>query len=609
MRFCFVSTSRGSHFMTELLSAISAATAAAGHLVELVFDEFPPLRDDVVYVVIPHEFHAWADPTGFPDARQSERTIALCTENPGTSWFEATYQLIPQFAGAISINRSSAAELQRRGIRCEHLQLGYSPLWDSWKRDESVGRPIDVLYLGAADPRRDPLLGGLGRSLWARECQFLIPPLEPRTRPRPDFLTGTEKYDRLRSAKILLNLHRTTSSALEWMRFLEAICNGCVVVSEPCLDGDPLVAGDHFISVTVDHMPRAIEDLLDDPEKLRLMRARAYDFVREELPMNRAGERLAEFAAELPRKPPIATSEAAAPHGVNPTPATPPPTANLSAPSADARDRRRLLRLVSDRVRRARRGRVQILEETPAFALAKPRMSVVCIAAHDHEGETIGAFASVAASFYDDLEVLILHERSGGRSVSALRGFLKEHPTLPAVLLHEPVPRGLGHSRNTLAERARGEYLFTLDATGGVYPSTLQRLVAALDADPRAVFSYPMVAVLDGDQPVELLSSLPWEPERLRRGNWIDAMALIRTAGLRELGGYSTDPRLAGWEDFDLWCKCAEAGGRGVHVAQVLAWHRLNANNVAAQTEHDAPAQWSLMRERFPRLLALPSDG
>jgi len=84
MNFCFVTTRRGSYFMTELLSAISAACAAAGHTVELVLDAFPRLDEDAVYVVIPHEFHAWGDPQGFPDASQRARTIALCTENPGT---------------------------------------------------------------------------------------------------------------------------------------------------------------------------------------------------------------------------------------------------------------------------------------------------------------------------------------------------------------------------------------------------------------------------------------------------------------------------------------------------------------------------------------------
>ncbi len=44
MRFCFVSTRRGSHFMTELLAALSAATAEAGHTTELVFDKHLPSR-------------------------------------------------------------------------------------------------------------------------------------------------------------------------------------------------------------------------------------------------------------------------------------------------------------------------------------------------------------------------------------------------------------------------------------------------------------------------------------------------------------------------------------------------------------------------------------
>ena len=190
------------------------------------------------------------------------------------------------------------------------------------------------------------------------------------------------------------------------------------------------------------------------------------------------------------------------------------------------------------------------------------------------------------------------------RPASAFRSFVDDHPLLPAALLHDPVTGGISRSRNILAEHARGEYLFILDATGGIYPSTLQRLVAALDGDPQAIFSYPMVAILDRGQPVELLSSLPWEPERLRRGNWIDGMVLIRRERLHELGGYTTDPRLAGWEDFDLWCKCAEAGGHGVHVPQVLAWHRPRANSGAAHSLETTPAELALMRERFPRLLA-----
>jgi hypothetical protein len=302
MRLCFISTRRGSAFMTELLLALSDACADAGHTVELAFDAFPPIDDgETVYVAIPHEFYAHGDPSGLPDAHQRARTIALCTENPGTPWFDHTLELVTRFAAAVSINRSSAVALEQRGVPCAHIQLGYVPTWDTWYRDDSIPRPIDVLYLGAADPRRDPLLPGIRDALPARACQFLVPPLEVRTAPRPDFITGADKYHRLRSSRVLLNLHRTTSLAFEWMRFLEAICNGCVVVSESSLDPEPLIPGEHFLVADVDEIATVVDELLDDPARLLALRHRAYDFVRRELSMRPAAERLAELAGELPQ--------------------------------------------------------------------------------------------------------------------------------------------------------------------------------------------------------------------------------------------------------------------------------------------------------------------
>jgi hypothetical protein len=604
MRFCFVSTSRGSPFMTELLAAVSAATASAGHTVDLAFDEFPPLEDRDVYVVIPHEFRAWGNPRGFPDPGQRARTIALCTENPGTEWFEATHQLVPQFAAAMSINRASTAELRRLGIPCEHLQLGYTSSWDSWLGDPSAERQIDVLYLGAADPRRDPLLGGCGRHLWRRECQFLVPPLEPRRRPRPDYLSGAEKYERLRSARTLLNLHRTTSAALEWMRFLEAICNGCVVVSEPCLDSEPLIAGEHFVAASADSIALVVDRLLDDPEELRRLREAAYDFVREELPMSHAVDQLAELAARLPLQPldmrePAFTSAA--------TPAQPAqaPGETARATSIEAREPRRLLRDISRRVWRGRRTGVELRAQTPAYVAAKPRVSVA-VTIDGRTRDAVAALTSVAASLRCELEALVLDEAPDSRSAAAAGGFLDDHPWLPAALLHRPMNCGLAASRNTLAECARGEYVFMLDADGGIYPSALERLVTALDADRQATFAYPMVAAFDGDAPVELLSSLPWEPERLKRGDRVEAMTLVRRERLLELGGYATDPRLAGWEDFHLWCQCAEAGDHGVHVPQVLGWRRRTASSMPRR-ETGTPATWALMQARFPALLGIAS--
>ena len=66
----------------------------------------------------------------------------------------------------------------------------------------------------------------------------------------------------------------------------------------------------------------------------------------------------------------------------------------------------------------------------------------------------------------------------------------------------------------------------------------------------------------------------PWDPSRLRVSNYIDAMAMIRAEALRQVGGYTTELELYGWEDYDLWCRMAECGMRGAYVREMLAVYR-----------------------------------
>jgi hypothetical protein len=620
MRFCFVSTSRGSYFMTELLAALASATEAAGHGTELVFDEFPPHVEDRIYVVVPHEFEAWGMRSGFPDDEQRARTIALCTENPGTEWFEATYRLVADFGAAVSINRSSAAELRRRGVRCEHLQLGYVARWDAWQGDESAERTIDVLYLGAADPRRDPLLAGIGATLWARDCQFLVPPLEPRIAPRPDFLKGHDKYSRLAQSKILLNLHRTTSAALEWMRFLEAICNGCVVVSEPSLDEHPLIAGEHFVCAPVEQIAVAIEDLLEHPERQSALREQAYRFVREQLPMEPAGRRLVELAGELPRSttrgtaspdwaqalaPPIDVAEQRSPSRIDLSAVIAPP----GDPSASGRDtpgraEGPLRHAIRRRLRVLGRPRSTAITETPSYAAAQPRVSVLSVITGARACQSLQLLESVLASRDEELEVVAIATESSALETAR---FLAAHPTVPIAMLGVRAT-GLGAARNLLAERARGEHVLALPLEGGVFPSTVARLTRALTLDPLASFSYPMIAVVDGGTPVGLRGSMPWEAQRLARESWIDAPMLIRHEWLLELGGYATDARLGGLEDLDLLCRIADASGHGVHVPQVLAWQPARADAQPCAIALLAPASAELLHERSPHVFAERSD-
>jgi CTP:molybdopterin cytidylyltransferase MocA len=616
MSFCFVSIRRHNHFMTELLAMISAAVAASGHEVDFAFDEFPELPDSGVYVAIPHEFYGHADQGSLPTPDQCARTVALCTENPGTVWFERVCDLLPQFGAVIAINRSSTTELRRRGIQCEHFQLGYSPLWDHWQREERAARSIDVLYLGAQDSRRDPIIAGYGRHLWARNCQFLIPRLEARDAPRADYLTGAEKHQRLRDSRLLLNLHRAGSASLEWVRFLESACNGCVMLTEPCVDHEPLIPGEHFVTGTADSLPLLANRLLDDPDRLRRVQLQAYDYVHDQLPMGPSVERLATLSEDLLRRAALPAPPETGAAAVDPPAPRPEPSAARATPDSEpvlgaavralGLETRELHRQIAEMAHRVATGgppEVEIHVCTPAYDSAVPKVTVI-VTVHDYEREVVEALASVAASQQSEaFDVLILDDASTDGSVQAVTSFLEAHPWLPARLLCQPVNRGLGHSRNALVERARGEYVFVLDADNGVYPSALGRLADALDADTEASFAYPMIAMLRDGDPFSLISALPWDPAHLREGNYIDAMALLRRRHILELGGYTIDPRLTGWEDFHLWCKCAEAGRYGILVAQVLAWYRRREHSMISEAEVSFVRAWSLMRARFPELL------
>jgi len=228
---------------------------------------------------------------------------------------------------------------------------------------------------------------------------------------------------------------------------------------------------------------------------------------------------------------------------------------------------------------------------------------------YNHAHEVGAALASVAASELRDVEVVVLDDASTDGGQEAVLGFFRDTPFVPGMLLAHPVNRGLGRTRNDLAEAARGEYVFMLDADNELYPTALGRLVAALDDDPGAFFAYPMLEVHADGEPETLRSHLPWEPELLHLGNYIDAMALLRRGVLLELGGYAEDLRLYGWEDYELWCRAAERGLRGVLVPQVLTRYRRAEHSMLAITDLDSTDAESVLRARYPALARRRSAG
>jgi GT2 family glycosyltransferase len=79
-------------------------------------------------------------------------------------------------------------------------------------------------------------------------------------------------------------------------------------------------------------------------------------------------------------------------------------------------------------------------------------------------------------------------------------------------------------------------------------------------------------------------------------------MALIRRRALVDVGGYCADPRLGGWEDYDLWCQFAERGWRGVQVPELLAWYRRSGHSMLSTSASDFVEARSVIAARAPEV-------
>jgi GT2 family glycosyltransferase len=175
---------------------------------------------------------------------------------------------------------------------------------------------------------------------------------------------------------------------------------------------------------------------------------------------------------------------------------------------------------------------------------------------------------------------------------------------VPARLLRHRVNRGLGAARNTALEHARGEFVLFLDDDNLLYPTAIAKLLGALEEDPEAVLAYGNLAMFGDGGAVGLRSYQPWRPDRFRSGNFVDALALVRRDWLDAVGGFTTDVRLHGWEDYDLWCRAATDGRHGVFVPEMVARYRSAPHSMLSLTDLSTRQAVGVLVERHPTLFA-----
>jgi Glycosyl transferase family 2/Glycosyl transferases group 1 len=574
----------GNGFMTDIAQWLVEAAAATGRTATLVTDRLPHDPRLANLVVAPHELYALcgADPAAVDVAVRI--SVPVCTEQPGTTWFQTSVSLCRPAPLALDINAHGVEALARQQVSARRLLLGAVPSMSG----PTVARDLDVLFLGADTARRRRELSALGPVLSERRADLRMfrftTPVGPGV---PGLAFGPEKYALLARAKLLVNVHRDDRRAgyFEWARMVEAMANGCVVVTEPCAGFEPLRSGIEFVET--DDLASTVQALLDDPTSREAIASAARDAVGTRFPLHETLRPILDcidgIEVAVPRRRPSRRASVVA---------APPPVLREFRPAAASRERVFRALVAEQRHRRGieavraelRFGSADHVTEhaTSAWSRRSPEVSVV-VTLYDYATVVVETLDSILASRDVSLEIVIVddHSRDGGRAV--VRRYLAEHDDVPIALLGREANRGLSAARNLGIAHARADKIMIMDADNLLYPVCLRRLADALDADAGAAFAYATLEAFGHDP--GLRSELDWFAPWLCESNYIDAQAMVRASTFARHGGYLVgDEWEYGWEDWDLWLRLAAAGEHGVHVREMLGRYRTQPRSMIGVT-------------------------
>ena len=227
---------------------------------------------------------------------------------------------------------------------------------------------------------------------------------------------------------------------------------------------------------------------------------------------------------------------------------------------------------------------------------------VVVVPLYNYAATIEACLQSVVDQHLPPVALVVIDDCSTDDGGTLAVEFLRRHPDRFSTVrvIRQQRNQGLSMSRNAGIAWSSEPFLFMLDADNLLRPPALSRLLEALRCSG-AAFAYSQLRMF-GDADGVGVADI-WDPARLRIGNYIDAMALLRRDALLAVKGYAVLADDHGWEDYDLWCSFAERGLRGVFLPEVLCDYRVHgASMLRSRTNRHFEALMAEMALRHPSL-------
>jgi GT2 family glycosyltransferase len=180
---------------------------------------------------------------------------------------------------------------------------------------------------------------------------------------------------------------------------------------------------------------------------------------------------------------------------------------------------------------------------------------------------------------YRNFEWLIVDNGSGPETLAVLDK-IAEDPRVK--IIRNPENLGIIRANRMALETARGDFVFTLDHDDLLYLDALAIVAWHIQQHPDADLFYSDEDKLDEKDMVTQPYFKPdWDPVLLNGCCYIAHLSGIRRELALRCGVY-TDARAEGTHDWDMFLRGVRAGGKPLHIREVLYTWRMHAQSTAA---------------------------
>ena len=194
------------------------------------------------------------------------------------------------------------------------------------------------------------------------------------------------------------------------------------------------------------------------------------------------------------------------------------------------------------------------------------------------------ALDSLYAQTYQDFKIVLCDDGSKDNTYDVAKSYAETYDNI--ILIRNNENKGLNFTLNHCLKYADTEFCARMDGDDISMPHRFEKEVAFLDEHPDySVVSAPCT-YFDKDGIFREAHGRGEVKAQhfIRRSPVSHAPCLVRTAVLKEVGGYTVDDRLLRVEDYHLWFKIFAAGYKLYQMPKSLYLMRDDRNAIARRT-------------------------